>query len=95
LPRFLRPTCAAGWWPWLNSTSFLCILLPFASNYLIGSLELGDVEWRWMLGVEAFPAALFLEGAPEWEILLQVAGPVEVILSKRNELGLLSNFAAL
>ena len=34
------------------------------------------------------------EGAPSWEILPQEAGPGEVILSKRNELGLLSNFAA-
>src|SRR6185295_1606933 len=34
------------------------------------------------------------EGAPGWEILPQEAGPGEVILSKRNELGLLSNFAA-
>jgi predicted NAD-dependent protein-ADP-ribosyltransferase YbiA (DUF1768 family) len=33
------------------------------------------------------------EGAPQWEILPQEAGPGEVILSKRNELGLLSNFA--
>src|SRR5438477_2511072 len=31
---------------------------------------------------------------PEWEILPQEAGDGEVILSKRNELGLLSNFAA-
>ena len=30
---------------------------------------------------------------PEWEILPQEAGPGEVILSKRHELGLLSNFA--
>jgi predicted NAD-dependent protein-ADP-ribosyltransferase YbiA (DUF1768 family) len=35
------------------------------------------------------------EGAPEWEILPQAAKPKEeVILSKRNELGILSNFAA-
>ncbi len=32
-------------------------------------------------------------GVPAWEILPQEAGPGEVILSKRNELGLLSNFA--
>jgi len=32
-------------------------------------------------------------GAPSWEILPQEAGSGEVILSKRNELGLLSNFA--
>src|SRR5438093_1392288 len=34
------------------------------------------------------------EGAPAWEIFPEEAGPGEVILSKRNELGLLSNFAA-
>jgi len=34
------------------------------------------------------------EGAPSWELLPQEAGAGEVILSKRNELGLLSNFAA-
>jgi hypothetical protein len=34
------------------------------------------------------------EGVPSWEILPQEARPGEVILSKRNELGLLSNFAA-
>lgn len=33
------------------------------------------------------------EGAPDWEILPQEAKPGEVILSKRNELGILSNFA--
>jgi predicted NAD-dependent protein-ADP-ribosyltransferase YbiA (DUF1768 family) len=31
---------------------------------------------------------------PNWEILPQAAKPGEVILSKRNELGILSNFAA-
>ena len=33
------------------------------------------------------------EGAPAWEVLPQEAKPGEVILSKRHELGLLSNFA--
>lgn len=33
-------------------------------------------------------------GGPAWEIFPQGAKPGEVILSKRNELGLLSNFAA-
>jgi hypothetical protein len=44
-----------------------------------------------------YPAKWFAsvpeEGKPDWEILPQAAGPGEVILSKRNELGLLSNFA--
>lgn len=33
------------------------------------------------------------KGAPSWEILPQEASPGEVRLSKRNELGILSNFA--
>jgi hypothetical protein len=39
-------------------------------------------------------AAVSKDGAPAWEILPQEAGSGEVILSKRHELGLLSNFAA-
>ena len=35
-----------------------------------------------------------MEGKPDWEILPQEAKAGEVILSKRNELGILSNFAA-
>ena len=38
-------------------------------------------------------APVSVEGKPDWEILPQEAGPGEVILSKRHELGLLSNFA--
>ncbi len=37
----------------------LGILLAFFSNYLITQLHLGAVEWRWMFGVEALPAAAF------------------------------------
>jgi len=39
-------------------------------------------------------APVSAEGAPSWEILPQAAGLGEVIVSKRHELGLLSNFAA-
>lgn len=35
------------------------VLLAFFSNYIITELNLGAVEWRWMFGVEAMPAALF------------------------------------
>ena len=38
-------------------------------------------------------ATVSKDGAPAWEILPQEAKPGEVILSKRHELGLLSNFA--
>ena len=36
------------------------ILMAYLSNYLIGRLQLGESEWRWMLGVAALPALLFL-----------------------------------
>ena len=46
---------------------------------------------------ETYPAIWFAPiddpNKPDWEILPQEAKPGEVILSKRNELGLLSNFA--
>jgi predicted NAD-dependent protein-ADP-ribosyltransferase YbiA (DUF1768 family) len=46
----------------------------------------------------AYPARWWAPVPPEsaaaWEVLPQAAGPGEVIVSKRHELGLLSNFAA-
>jgi MFS transporter, SP family, arabinose:H+ symporter len=36
----------------------LGILIAFLSNYLLQ--DLGDNSWRWMLGVQAFPATIFL-----------------------------------
>jgi predicted NAD-dependent protein-ADP-ribosyltransferase YbiA (DUF1768 family) len=49
------------------------------------------------LAAPSYPAHWFKPvpkaGAPGWEVLPQEAGPGEVILSKRHELGLLSNFA--
>ncbi|HEX9198740.1 MAG TPA: sugar porter family MFS transporter [Acidobacteriaceae bacterium] len=35
------------------------ILLAYLSNYLLGLMNLGAVEWRWDLGVAAVPAFLF------------------------------------
>lgn len=35
------------------------ILLAYLSNYLISLMNLGVVEWRWQLGVAAFPAIAF------------------------------------
>lgn len=37
----------------------LGILVAFISNYIIASLGIGETEWRWMFGVEAFPAAAY------------------------------------
>jgi sugar porter (SP) family MFS transporter len=36
------------------------ILLAYVSNYLIGLMHLGAIEWRWQLGISGLPAILFL-----------------------------------
>ena len=38
----------------------LGILIAFVSNYLIDVFGEGEGLWRWMLGVECFPAVLFI-----------------------------------
>jgi sugar porter (SP) family MFS transporter len=48
------------------------ILLAYFSNYLLALAHLGAAEWRWDLGVAAFPAALFfvmlftIPRSPRW-----------------------------
>ena len=37
----------------------LGVLVAFLSNYSLGTLGLGEFEWRWKLGVQAIPAATF------------------------------------
>ncbi len=52
----------------------LGILLAYLSNWIISLLNLGALEWRWMFGVEAFPAAafyamlFFIPRSPRWLI---------------------------
>ena len=47
-------------------------MLAYFSNYMIGLLHLGAVEWRWKLGVSAIPAAFFfgmlfgIPRSPRW-----------------------------
>jgi sugar porter (SP) family MFS transporter len=36
------------------------ILLAYVSNAIVGSMHFGANDWRWMFGVSAIPAALFL-----------------------------------
>jgi sugar porter (SP) family MFS transporter len=38
----------------------LGILVAYLSNFLIGRMNFGAAEWRWMLGIAALPALLFL-----------------------------------
>lgn len=53
----------------------LGVLVAFVSNYLLGTYLDADIAWRWMLGVEAFPALLYtvfcfrLPESPRWLIV--------------------------
>ncbi|MDG3004447.1 sugar porter family MFS transporter [Paludisphaera mucosa] len=50
----------------------LGILLAYLSNYVIDRMGLGENDWRWMLGVQVFPSALFfalaflIPESPRW-----------------------------
>jgi sugar porter (SP) family MFS transporter len=68
----------------------LGILLAFFSNYLLAGMELGSVTWRWMFGVEAFPAAAFfflLFGIPQSPRWLVAKGRVEEASQLLAQLG--------
>jgi len=64
------------------------MLLAFFSNYLITGLNLGPVEWRWMFGVEAIPAAIFFillfrnPLSPRWLIGKNRIAEAKLVLEK-------------
>ena len=53
------------------------ILLAYFSNYVIGQMQLGAQEWRWMLGISGIPAVLFyvmlfgIPRSPRWLVKKQ------------------------
>lgn len=70
------------------------ILVAFFSNYLIGQAMSSDVSWRWMLGVEGIPAAIYtimvlgVPNSPRWLIMKKndETGAGE-LLKKLNPIG--------
>lgn len=64
------------------------VLLAFFSNYIITSLNLGEVEWRLMFGVEAVPAVLFFillfktSYSPRWLIAKNRMEEARIVLEK-------------
>ncbi len=64
------------------------ILLAFLSNYIITTMNLGAVEWRWMFGVEAFPAAAFFfllfanPNSPRWLVAIKKVDQAREVLSR-------------
>lgn len=85
----------------MRTSLFQFSLLVFALAILVTGCRSPDLATRSATELLAartnYPAHWWTpvptNGAPAWEILPQAAAPGEVILSKRNELGLLSNFA--
>lgn len=70
----------------------LGILMAFVSNYIISLLELGALEWKWMFGVEALPALLFLvflyiiPNSPRWLVFANRSKESFIVLHKiRND----------
>jgi SP family xylose:H+ symportor-like MFS transporter len=66
----------------------LGILLAFFSNYLLAQASLGAAEWRWMFGVEAFPAAAFFAllfltpPSPRWLVARGRASEARTVLAR-------------
>ena len=66
----------------------LGILLAFFSNYLLAQAGLGAAEWRWMFGVEAFPAAAFFAllfltpPSPRWLVARGRASEARTVLAR-------------
>ncbi len=64
------------------------ILLAYFSNYVIGTLGTGALEWRWKLGVAAAPAAVFLllllgiPRSPRWLVVKQRLGEAREVLAR-------------
>jgi SP family xylose:H+ symportor-like MFS transporter len=65
----------------------LGILVAFLSNYLIGQLDLGEARWRWMLGVQAVPSAIFFvllfptPESPRWLITRGRTGEARAVMA--------------
>lgn len=66
----------------------LGILLAFFSNWIVAQLDLGQAEWRWMFGVEAFPALaffvllFFVPLSPRWLVAHGRTGEACAVLAK-------------
>ena len=64
------------------------ILLAYVANYVLGLFHLGATEWRWKLGVVAFPAAsfmlclYFIPRSPRWLAMKGHYAEARVVLEK-------------
>ena len=74
-----------------QSSLVLGILLAFISNYLLS--DIGENSWRWMMGVEAFPAFLYtllcfvIPKSPRWLITKGSLEEAKIIYNKIDSKG--------
>ena len=67
------------------------IMLAYFSNYVIGTMGFGSLEWRWKLGVSAAPAALFflllfaIPRSPRWLAKKQRLSEAREVLALSGE----------
>ena len=77
------------------------VLLAFVSNFGLGTLGLGDTEWRWKLGVQALPAAaffvllFFIPRSPRWLMMKGVEGEAAEVLHSLGTLNVPAQIAAI
>ena len=70
----------------------LGILIAFISNYLFKGFD-GDNDWRWMLGIEALPAAIYfisvlwIPNSPRWLVTVKkdIQGAKAILLKMGEE----------
>jgi len=79
----------------------LGVLLAFVSNFGLGTLSLGEAEWRWKLGVQALPAAaffvllFFIPRSPRWLMMKGVEGEAAEVLHSLGTLNVPAQIAAI
>lgn len=62
------------------------ILVAYFSNFVIGTMGFGEVEWRWKLGISAAPAAVFffllfyIPRSPRWLVKKGRVGEARLVL---------------
>src|ERR1700744_3417172 len=89
-PMYIAEIAPAAWRGRLvgffQTNVVIGILLAYMSNFLIATMHLGRLEWRWQLGVSAIPAICFflalfgIPRSPRWLVMKkQLAEALEVL----------------
>ena len=91
-PMYLAEIAPASWRGRLVAcfqvNIVLGVLIAYLSNLAIGRMDLGDVEWRWKLGVQALPALAFfvmlflIPRSPRWLVMTGRDDEAATVLKK-------------